>query len=152
MVFAAVNDEEPERLPSIEEARAEIEDWKRRVDDLFADIRSWSSACGYRVTTPRTTVANEGVMRHHGLPSFRLPILDVQGSDGSTVRFIPDARWVRNTRGRIMILGANRPARLLDTATEPGEVCWRLFDSTSWMRNGDPFTREGFLSLFGGRR
>ncbi|HEY0833403.1 MAG TPA: hypothetical protein VGE72_05780 [Azospirillum sp.] len=153
MVFASVDDGgEPERIPSADEARAEIEDWKRRIGLLFDTIQGWlPPGEGYEADRSRTVPVDELMMRHLGIPAYRIPLLEIRRAGADPVRFIPDARWVYNTRGRVMILGTKWPARLLDKGTGPEDVGWRLY--ATWVAiSGVSFDTAAFRSLLGERR
>lgn len=153
MAFVSVDDAEPERVPTAEEARAEIEDWKGRIADLFAMIRGAATRLdGWNVDDSRTSVINERIMQLRGIPAYPLPILELHGPAKATVKFIPDARWVSGTRGRVMILGTRRPARLLDLSDAPGATDWRLFDPTTWQAGGVALTSDAIAALIGEAR
>jgi hypothetical protein len=153
MVFASVDDGgEPERIPSADEARAEIEDWKRRIGLLFDTIEAWLPPDdGYEADRSRTVPMDELMMRHLGIPPYRIPVLEIRQAGAHSVQFIPDARWVYNTRGRVMILGTKWPARLLDKGSGLEEERWRLY--ATWVAiGGVSFDAAAFRSLLGERR
>ncbi|PWC55176.1 hypothetical protein [Azospirillum sp. TSO22-1] len=149
MTIANIDDGEPERIPSADEVRAETEDWTRRINDLFETIRSWLPADeGYEVDLSRTVLMDERMTWSHGLPAYRLPSLGIRRAGVGLLRFVPDARWVYFTRGRIMIQGMKWPARLLDKGAAPGDVHWRLY--TMWGPiGGIPFDAAALQSLLG---
>lgn len=152
MSIANIDDGEPERIPSAEEVRAETEDWTRRIDDLFETIRGWLPVDeGYEVDLSKTVLMDEPMTRSHGLPAYRLPSLGVRRAGADPVRFVPDARWVYFTRGRVMILGTKWPARLLDKGTAPGNVQWRLYAMWGPI-GGIPFDAAALRCLLGEQR
>ncbi|NYZ13403.1 hypothetical protein HL658_12655 [Azospirillum sp. RWY-5-1] len=153
MAFLTVDDAEPEKVPTAEEARAEIEDWKRRIAELFAMIRSVAAGLGgWTADDSRTSVISERIMQLRGIPAYPLSILELHGPGKATVKFIPDARWVSGTRGRVMILGTRRPARLLDLSEGPGTADWRLFDPMTWQDGGVALTAGAIAALIGEAR
>lgn len=152
MAFLCEDDEpEPKPLPSAEEVEAGVAEWKTRIDALFHDIVAWLPE-GCVADTSLNRSVTERMMQLRGVPSYTIPILTVLRDGQRVMTFRPDARWVFLTRGRVMISGANRPARLLDEGEVPGDVRWMLYDQSNWSKGGDPFTRETLASLFGDRR
>lgn len=154
MAFIAADDYEPgpERIPSAGEALAEIEDWKRRITDLFDTVRGWvADDPALAVDTARTVRRHEEILRRNGLPPYRMPVLVILRDGTPVLTLRPDERWVLHTRGRVMVVGGNRPARLLDSPQVVREPGWRLVDVSNFARGGEPFTREGLYSLFGDR-
>lgn len=151
MAFAHIDDES-ERILSVDEVCAETEDWTRRISDLFETVRGWLPADeGYEVDLSRTVLMDEPMTRSHGLPAYRLPGLDIRRAGAGPVRFIPDARWVYFTRGRVMIMGTKWPARLLDNGTAPGDVRWRLYAMWGPI-GGVPFDAAALRTLLGESR
>lgn len=153
MAFLSVDDAEPEKVPTAEEARAEIEDWKIRIADLFTMIGDVAAGLdGWTADCSRTSVINERIMQLRGIPAYPLHILELHGPGNASVKFIPDARWVSGTRGRVMILGTRRPARLLDLSEAPGGTDWRLFDPTTWQAGGVALSADAIAALIGEAR
>lgn len=150
MVFASVDDgDEPERIPSAEEAHAEIEDWKRRIGLLFDTIQAWlPPEDGYEADRSRTVPMDEPMMRHLGIPPYRISVLEIRRAGMDAIRFKPDARWIYNTRGRVMVHGTKWPARLLDKGTGSDDVRWQLFAMWGPI-GGIPFDAAALRSLLG---
>ena len=165
MAFLYEDDEpEPTPLPSAEEVEAGVAEWKTRIDALFRDIAAWLPD-GCVADTSQSYQVEERMMEIRGIPPYTIPVLNilcdgrrvhsrghVAGDGRRVMTFRPDARWVFHTRGRVMISGANRPARLLDVGEAPGDVRWMLYDPSNWSKGGDPFIQEALSSLFGDRR
>jgi hypothetical protein len=151
MAFLYEDDEpEPTPLPSAEEVEAGVAEWKTRIDALFRDIAAWLPD-GCVADTSQSYQVEERMMEIRGIPPYTIPVLNILCDGRRVMSFRPDARWVFHTRGRVMISGANRPARLLDVGEAPGDVRWMLYDPSNWSKGGDPFMREALSSLFGDR-
>ncbi len=116
--------------PTREEVFAQLEDWRRRLHKLYADIISWlPEGEGYE-TEIRDYMTDEGPMRVASVPPQPVPELRVYRHGDTGLIFTPDACWIIGVAGRIHIHEMNRhtqPHELVDSSSPFVDPGWRLF-------------------------
>lgn len=149
MVFAHIDDDDaPKQIPSADEVRTEIEEWKRRVAELYGLIVSWlPQGEGYEADTSRFVPVNETMQKIHGIPPYELPLLEIHRDGKRLLRFWADARWVMLTRGRVTVFIGDRSASLLAKKADADGAEWKLYDRSSWTHGGYALTPELLVSL-----
>ncbi len=141
-------------LPSAGDVQTEIADWKRRVGDLYCTIAQWlPKGEGYEVDTTTSLPVSEPMLSLHGLPSYSMPLLQIRRNGERCLFFLPDARWVMFTRGRVMIVVENgRGGRLLAKEAGSDGPEWSFYTSDNWQKGGDPWNEALLRSLLGVRQ
>ncbi|TNC11977.1 hypothetical protein FF100_17180 [Methylobacterium terricola] len=94
--------------------RARIDDWRRRIDDLYREIAEWFPHLG--VDWDGTTVMDEPVMRAYGVPPVRLPVLRLVEADTEVAAFAPGGLWIIGVNGRIDLSAGQNRFVILDKA------------------------------------
>lgn len=101
-----------------------VDDWDRRIRNLFADIEAWLPS-GWVAEQSRTIPLNEEMMREFGVPPRALPILDLI-RDGERVASIePRVLWMIGANGRLDLICGNGHFLIVDSAD--------VFDPAKWM-------------------
>ncbi|MEI8395586.1 MAG: hypothetical protein WCF85_12670 [Rhodospirillaceae bacterium] len=147
--------------PTREEVFTQLENWRRRLHALYADIISWLPADAGYETEIRDHMADEGPMRHAGVPPQPVPELVVRRNSQPVLIFTPNACWIIGAAGRIYVNEGNHktiPHTLVDSTSPFVERGWRLIrrdrvrpalgkpiDMSKW--RGLPFDRLQLLAL-----
>lgn len=125
-------------IPSEEEVKERIADYKRRVGVLFDQIEDWVAEDG-RFSSNRSGVDYifERYMAYYDLMEEEVPVLSIKAGDLEVLRFRPNGIWVVPTNGRIAIETPHVPPkrrlhslRLLDQAQEIGKADWTLWGTS----------------------
>ena len=144
-------------IPTEDEVRAYIADYKKRISLLFRDIEKWLKEDGvYVAQAGEPDFIFEPLMAMYDIPDEEVPTLSIFTDNGIEVlRFRPNGLWVVPTNGRIAIETPNVPIlrrrhdlRLLDKAAEP-------FQDANWILRGagenifasEPFSQQALLRL-----
>lgn len=144
-------------IPSENEVRAYIADYKKRISLLFSDIEKWLKEDGRYTARPgEPAYIFEPLMAMYDIPEEEVPTLSiVTTEDIETLRFRPNGLWVVPTNGRIAIDTPNAPIRrrrhdmrLLDKAAGPfQEAKWLLRGAEQNIMASEPFSREALLRI-----
>ncbi len=125
-----------------------LDDWRRRVEDLFAAIADWADRTpGYGTEPGPPVVQDEPLMRRYGLAPRTLPTLHVTGPGNARATLTPTALWVIGANGLVEVRAPGDHADVVDFATRafvPPD--WRLYS----LKLGDyaPYKPELIASLF----
>ena len=116
--------------PTREEVFAQLEDWRRRLHKLYADIISWlPEGEGYE-TEIRDYMTDEPPMRYVGVEPQPVPELVVRRHGESAAVFMPEACWIIGAAGRVKIFDTSRRTRPHDLVLSDrfsDEPEWRFF-------------------------
>lgn len=145
MVFA-VEPEERFPLPSADEVRAQLVDWKERIAGLFADIRNWAPP-DLSIDSSKSVEMLEPLMERYGIAPERMPVLEFRRGGEPLLAFVPDALWVLPTRGRVLVESAKERVKLLDVSEDGRQPRWVIMDRDWWERGDRPFNRDLFVEL-----
>jgi len=147
--------------PTREEVLAKLEDWRRRLHALYADIISWLPAGESYETEIRDYIINEGPMRNVGVPAQPVPELRIFRHGQLCLTFTSDACWIIGAAGRINIFHSDRrfrPDHLVLSDRYSVEPEWRFFPSDFFsllakssdrlsLLRGAPFSQERLLDI-----
>jgi len=135
-----------DELPTPHEVEAALDDWRRRLGQLFLDIRGWVPPdAGFRVVEGEDVVRSEPVMDAVGVGRRSFPRLTIADPrTGAELGFRPDALWVVGTNGRVHVTlpGSRTYLVHVGNAEDRG---WRIYPLRDRTR-GVPFD-EGELRL-----
>jgi hypothetical protein len=107
----------------------EVEDWVRRIERLYAQVRKWiDDKSDLRLEQTRTVTMSEDMMRKFGVTDRELPILDVLRGDQVVTSFVPRGLWLIGAWGRIDIITKER-TWILVAIKKDNEFEWRLVSS-----------------------
>ena len=140
MVFA-IEPEERLPIPSADEVRAQLADWKERISRLFADIRNWAPP-DLTVDSSKSVDMLEPLMERYGIAPQRMPVLEFRRGTEPLLTFVPDALWVLPTRGRVLVEGGTERVKLLDVSEDGASPRWVVMDRDWWERGDRPFDRD----------
>lgn len=150
-----IEDYELPPIPSEEEVRARITDYKRRVDTLFTAIEGWITEDGrYAADRSGVDYIFERYMAYYDMADAEVPVLSVYAPDRVEVlRFRPNGIWVVPTNGRIAIETPNVPLkrrlhdlRLLDNAQPFETADWTVWGSRR-VKFDEPFNHDTLLRI-----
>jgi hypothetical protein len=102
-----------------QEVHERIEDWLRRLDDLFARIRSWAAERGLTVRDGEPRRMLEERMERVGEPAREQSTLVLRSAEGSEVSIRPKAPWVIGANGRVDVLSRKSGVYVLIDRAEP---------------------------------
>lgn len=138
-------------LPTAEEVRARVRNWKARLNALYDRIEDWLPADrGFAVNRSLGQPMAEPLMRMTGVDRDVLPILVVRFPDPDRrLGLTPDGLWVYGTNGRLHVAGpvAGRRTYLIDVGTDDNPD-WRIYPYRD-TRRAVPFDRDEFRVLLG---
>ncbi len=125
-----------------------LEDWKRRVHQLYAQVEAAFKGTPFRINREGKHISNEELPQRVGLTPEEQPKIDVLRvvrPDGTNAAiFFPRGLWVVGTNGwidlRIVRPVGGSETYLLQDQSEP------FSGPAQWVRNpiGSPFERERF--------
>lgn len=145
MVFA-IEPEERLPVPSADEVRAQLADWKARIAGLFADIRAWAPP-DLAIDSSAAVEMLEPLMERYGIAPERMPVLEFRRGGEPLLKFVPDALWVLPTRGRVLVEGGKERVKLLDVSEVGASPRWVVMDRDWWERGDRPFDRDLLIEL-----
>lgn len=119
--------------PTREEVLTQLEDWRKRLRALYADIISWLPPEEGYETEIRDVLADEGPMRQAGVSPQPVPELTVTRCGQPVLTFTPDACWIIGAAGRVKIRDGEFTHRLVDSDSPFVAKGWRL-SRREWLR------------------
>ena len=108
-----------------DDVRRRVDDWARRLDRLYADIRRWLPS-GWSASDGRPVNMHEELMRHVHIPARDLPtlVLSRQGTEPATLT--PRGLWIVGTNGRVDFERGGHRYLLIDTADNFADPRWQV--------------------------
>ncbi|HTE76284.1 MAG TPA: hypothetical protein VK653_06025 [Xanthobacteraceae bacterium] len=104
----------------------EVDDWLRRVERLYAEIREWlRDNNDLHFDQTRTVKMSEELMQKFAVTDRELSILDVLRSDQVVVSFVPRGLWLIGAWGRIDIITKDKMS-ILVAIKKPDKFEWHL--------------------------
>ncbi len=129
---------------------AEVDDWLRRVERVYADVQGWlADQADLRFEQTRTVTMSEELMQKFAVTDRELRVLDVLRGDQVIASFVPRGLWLIGAWGRIDIITADRTAILVAIKKSDGYE-WKLAlpDNRRVLR---PFDKPVLLELMSGQ-
>jgi hypothetical protein len=124
----------------------EVEDWVRRIERLYAQVREWiGDKDDLRLEQTRTVTMSEEMMQKFAVTDRELPILDVLRGDQVVTSFVPRGLWLIGAWGRIDIITKER-TWILIAPKKDNEFEWRLVSSEN-RRQTRPFEKALLVEL-----
>lgn len=134
-----------------DEVVTELQDWRQHLTSLFDTLASWLPGDGTFVSMRGERGILEAPMRKVGLTAQMFPTLDIGSAiENKGMTFLPEARWVFLTRGRIFLM---HPAGMtyIEDHGQAGEPHWLLYPHRN-LSDGVPFIQDEFQILLDGLR
>jgi hypothetical protein len=125
----------------------EVEDWEKRINQLYADVQSWFAAHGHvKFDQTRAVTMSEELMQKYAVSERKLPVLDVLRQDQVSASFVPRGLWILGAHGRIDIIMQEETRILIALKNQTQHYDWHLvsFDNN---RKTIPFTKDAFLEM-----
>jgi hypothetical protein len=114
------------------EIQLRVADWLKRINALYADVRTTlSDRAGIECKTPTSVVMDEELMRQFHVPSIRVPVLDVIKLGATVATFKPVGLWVIGANGRIDILSERGAYIVVDAAKFGSPANWKVYLPTN---------------------
>ena len=111
--------------PTEEEVRAQLADWQQRLDDLFASIKGWATARGWRIESQEPVVMQDDRLERFGLDPVLMESFMLHAPEGGKVWVKPKALWVIAANGRVDFLGTNGVYVVFDRAESLAPPEWK---------------------------
>lgn len=113
--------------PNRQDVEDRVDDWLRRLDALFAEVRDWAGRSGWTVSAAGTIPMREDMMDRAGVAERRQPMLRLEGEGGRYAWFKPKALWVIGANGRVDLYTSGGIAVLVDVAAAFAPADWRIY-------------------------
>jgi hypothetical protein len=123
-------------LPELtaKEVHERVEDWLRRIDELFARIRGWAVAHGLTVKDGEKRPMLEERMERVGEPAREQPTLVLRSAEGKEIWIWPIALWVTLANGRVDVLTQKGIYVLIDKAEPLQPPQWSALEGRRWRK------------------
>ena len=121
-----------------------VNDWKKRVSDLYSTIRIWLRETDYTLRQGPKSTMYEELMSQFGMPATEVETADVYKDKTFILTIKPKGLWIIGANGRIDILSTKGSFMLIDQAEQFQTPQWKLLagDSTEIELN-----KKVFLNL-----
>ena len=139
--------EEAEIIVDKQHVEKRVDDWKKRVADLYSTIRTWLIDSEYSLKPgPKLTMFEE-LMSRFSVPPTDIETADVFKNKSFILTLKPKGLWIIGVNGGINILTTKGNYLLVDYAKEFETPQWKLFNGVK--KNGVEFSKQTFLQLLG---
>lgn len=125
---------------SKEKIEKSIEDWKKRLHDLFRSVASFADTKGWRVDESGTVNMHEEIMQNFGVPATDQPTLRLDAERGFAL-FKPKGLWVIGANGRIDLYTSKGVFVIVDLAKLGSIPRWTIYRAID-KQDGDIFVPE----------
>jgi hypothetical protein len=105
-----------------------VDDWQRRINDLYDMVLSWLPA-DIVVDRSGTIVMHEELMRHFSIAPVRLPVLSLSKGDAWIGKLVPQGLWIIGTNGRVDLVSTAGRALLIDRSEIFASSLWSIAPS-----------------------
>lgn len=109
-----------------EDVDRRVDDWLRRLDGLFAEIKTWANANGWSVEDGAPIPMHEEPMERLGVRERQQPTLSLRSPEGAEVWIKPKGLWVIGANGRVDMYSRKGAFTLVDVADEFETPRWIL--------------------------
>lgn len=126
-----------------------IEDWKKRISDLYNEISRWlPEGEGYEVHLDKSIRMYEECMQKYNIDPTMLDAADILKDKQVVLTIKPYGLWVIGTNGRLDLLNQNGVIFLIDLSEQFHNPKWMLVDP-SQKRAPIPFSKSTLLKVVG---
>jgi hypothetical protein len=124
----------------------EVDDWLRRVERLYLDVREWlDDNRDLRFEQTRTVTMSEEMMQLFAVADRELPVLDILRDDQVVASFVPRGLWLIGAWGRIDVITSDR-TWILVAVKHLEQLEWQLV-SPDDQRRMRPFDKPALLEV-----
>lgn len=124
-----------------------VEDWSRRIEDLYAEIEVWALASGFAVTRNRSVPMSEELMQRFAVSDRDLCILDIASGNEPIASFVPVGLWLIGFDGLISVITRSGTFKLGGRASVSNSPDWVLTNPKD--RSMKPWNQDEFRSVLG---
>ncbi len=120
-----------------------VEDWKRRIADLYADIVAWLPS-GWVASDGGTLAMHEELMQRFAMSPQAIPVLRLDQDGVYRGKLEPRNLWIIGNNGRVDLILSNRHYLIVDRSESFEPANWRIADLTDRIHEA-PFTRLSLI-------
>ena len=129
--------------------RARVNDWVKRVQNLYDDIISWLEPVeGLKVEQRQNATMYEELMKKFGISPQSMPTLDIYEEGNLFARLKPIGLWIIGANGRVDLMRKGGAVLLVDESDQFQPPKWMAHDRQHYME-GQALTEDSFLRLLG---
>ena len=143
--MTTVLEEVTEGVITAEHVERRVDEWAKRIDDLYAKIRNWLPG-GYTASRSRTVSMHEDLMVEAKIAARDLPVLDIFQEHVRTASLVPRALWIIGANGRIDFFPRVGQYIWVDRAENFYPSLWTSTPLSQRTRE-EPLTQALFISL-----
>ncbi len=122
-----------------------VRDWKKRVSDLYSNIKLWLKDSDYSLKHGPKSAMYEELMSQFNVHSTEVDTADIYKDNKIVLTIKPKGLWIIGANGRIDILSAKGNYMLVDYAEQFEAPQWKLFNGDKI--NGVELTEQIFLQI-----
>ncbi len=108
-----------------EHIKRRVDDWARRVKDLYATIGGWLPD-GWRTCEGEPILMQEELMRKFGVERIEIPTLMLLGQGDDAARLEPRGLWIIGGNGRIDLKRDGRRYLIVDMSENFEAPDWQV--------------------------
>lgn len=123
-----------------------IDDWKKRINDLYDTITQWLEPdSNFKIKRINDLSMYEELMANFNISATKIDSADIYYRDKLIFTFKPYGLWIIGANGRIDLINKSGNIILIDTANHFEKPVWKLhLKNTS---KGYEFSKDTFLKL-----
>ena len=110
-----------------------IEDWEKRLADLYSMIQSWLPN-GWEAINGEYVVMHEKIMKSAGVEQRKIPTLKVFNQTGNEIIFEPRGLWVIGANGRVDFEYKGELYYIYDSADNFQQPEWKVVNPMYWQQ------------------
>jgi hypothetical protein len=129
-----------------EDLELRIQNWLKRIHDLYSQIRQWLSHEDYKIKMRTDLEINEELMRDFHIPPRKMESLDILKNDKIIISLKPYGLWVIGANGRIDMLTSKGNYVIVDSSEAFEAPSWKMYSPQNPLKK-ENLTKEKFLSL-----
>jgi hypothetical protein len=123
-----------------------IQDWKKRIDDLFIEVKDWTKErIDLSCKKGHTTSMYEELMQHFDIPPQELETLDIYKANHMILSFKPKGLWTIAANGRIDLIYKSGSYILVDFADQFQPPQWAIY--TSDKKKKSIFSKTEYIKI-----
>lgn len=134
-------------LIDADHVRRRVDDWERRLQDLYGAICGWLPE-GWESRQGPPVSWQEPLMCDFGIARRQLPTLELFSQTDNVAWLWPDGLWVICVNGRLNLDYNGRSYRLYDDADNFAPPDWRVYEPLAklteeeWLRDHESLSRD----------